>query len=170
MNWQRTVYHGLPVESLRFQAEPGRISSISGQNFSRKGLDQAIAIARQAGIELKIAAKIDRVDQAYFDAVIKPLLNGPGVEFVGEISHSEKSEFLGGALALLTPVQWPEPFGLVMIEAMACGTPGYRLSPRLGSRDCRKRGEWIYRSQRTRGGGGAKAVRIPQPPPLPRLF
>ena len=74
-------------------------------------------------MELKIAAKIDRVDQAYFDSVIKPLLDGPGVEFVGEIGHSEKSEFLGGALALLTPVQWPEPFGLVMIEAMACGTP-----------------------------------------------
>ena len=86
-------------------------------------MDHAIAIASEAGIELKIAAKIDRADQVYFDAVIKPLLNGPGVEFIGEIDHSEKSEFLGGALALLTPVQWPEPFGLVMIEAMACGTP-----------------------------------------------
>ena len=80
-------------------------------------------IAREAGVELKIAAKVDRADQAYFEAVIKPLLNGPGIEFVGEIGEMEKSEFLGGAIALLTPVQWPEPFGLVMIEAMACGTP-----------------------------------------------
>jgi glycosyltransferase involved in cell wall biosynthesis len=123
LNWQRTVYHGLPAESLRFQPAAGKYLAFLGRISPEKGVDHAIAIARRAGIELKIAAKIDRVDQAYFDAVIKPLLNDPGVEFVGEISHSEKNEFLGGALALLTPVQWPEPFGLVMIEAMACGTP-----------------------------------------------
>jgi glycosyltransferase involved in cell wall biosynthesis len=123
INWQKTVYHGLPVESLKFQGAPGKYLAFLGRISPEKGVDHAIAIAREAGIELKIAAKIDRVDQAYFDAVIKPLLDGPGVEFIGEIDHSEKSEFLGGALALLTPVQWPEPFGLVMIEAMACGTP-----------------------------------------------
>jgi glycosyltransferase involved in cell wall biosynthesis len=123
LNWQATVYHGLPVESLEFQPAPGKYLAFLGRISPEKGLDVAIAIARQAGVELKIAAKIDRVDQAYFDQVIKPLLDGPGVEFVGEIGHAEKNEFLGGAMALLTPVQWPEPFGLVMIEAMACGTP-----------------------------------------------
>ena len=123
LNFQRTVYHGLPVDGLKFQPVPGKYLAFLGRISPEKGLDQAIAIARQAGVELKIAAKIDRVDQAYFDEIIKPLLSGPGVDFVGEISQSEKSEFLGGALALLCPVQWPEPFGLVMIEAMSCGTP-----------------------------------------------
>lgn len=123
LNWRGTVYHGLPSKSLEFQAEPGKYLAFLGRTSPEKGLEQAIAIARSAGIELKIAAKIDRVDQAYFDSVIKPLLDAPGIEFVGEISDSQKGEFLGGALALLAPVQWPEPFGLVMIEAMACGTP-----------------------------------------------
>ena len=123
LNWQGTVYHGIPEESLKFQQAPGKYLAFLGRTAPEKGLDHAIAIARRAGVELKIAAKIDRVDQVYFDSVIKPLLDGPGVEFVGEISDSQKSEFLGGAMALLTPVQWPEPFGLVMIEAMACGTP-----------------------------------------------
>jgi glycosyltransferase involved in cell wall biosynthesis len=123
LNWQTTIYHGLPLGSLKFQSAPGDYVAFLGRISPEKGVDQAIAIARQAGVKLKIAAKVDRVDQAYFDAVIRPLLNGPGVDFLGEIGHSEKSEFLGGALALLTPVQWPEPFGLVTIEAMACGTP-----------------------------------------------
>lgn len=123
LNWLGTVYHGLPSDSLAFRSEPGKYLAFLGRTSPEKGLDQAIAIARKAGVELKIAAKIDRVDQAYFDSVIRPLLDGPGVEFVGEISDSQKSGFLGEALALLTPVQWPEPFGLVMIEAMACGTP-----------------------------------------------
>jgi glycosyltransferase involved in cell wall biosynthesis len=123
LNWQRTVYHGLPVESLPYHAGPGKYLAFLGRTSPEKGLDEAIAIAQQAGIELRIAAKIDRLDQGYFDTVIKPLLKTPGIEFVGEIGNSEKAEFLGGALALLCPIQWPEPFGLVMIEAMACGTP-----------------------------------------------
>ena len=123
LNWQATVYHGLPPGSLRFQSRPGKYLAFLGRISPEKGLDQAIAIAQRAGVELKIAAKIDKVDQAYFDSVIKPLLKLPGIEFVGEIGHSQKDAFLGGALALLAPVQWPEPFGLVMIEAMACGTP-----------------------------------------------
>jgi glycosyltransferase involved in cell wall biosynthesis len=101
LNFQRTVYHGLPVDGLTFQPVPGKYLAFLGRICPEKGLDQAIAIARQTGVELKIAAKIDRVDQAYFDEIIKPLLSGPGVDFVGEIGQSEKSEFLGGALALL---------------------------------------------------------------------
>jgi glycosyltransferase involved in cell wall biosynthesis len=123
LNWQKTIYHGLPVGSLKFQAVPEGYLAFLGRISPEKGVDQAIAIARRAGVNLKIAAKVDRVDQVYFDAVIRPLLDGSGVDFLGEIGDSEKSEFLGGAMALLTPVQWPEPFGLVMIEAMACGTP-----------------------------------------------
>jgi glycosyltransferase involved in cell wall biosynthesis len=123
LNWQQTVYHGLPLENLEFQAAPGKYLAFLGRTSPEKGLDEAIAIARKAGIKLKIAAKIDRVDKSYFESVIKPLLTDPGIEFVGEIGHSEKSEFLGGAMALLCPIRWPEPFGLVMIEAMACGTP-----------------------------------------------
>lgn len=123
LNWQGTVYHGLPTTSLELREKPGKYLAFLGRISPEKGLDDAIAIARRTGVELKIAAKIDRADQVYFDTVIKPLLKGPGVEFIGEIGHSEKNDFLGGALALLTPVQWPEPFGLVMIEAMACGTP-----------------------------------------------
>ena len=123
LNWQGTVYHGLPTTGLELRERSGKYLAFLGRISPEKGLDDAIAIARRTGVELKIAAKIDRADQVYFDTVIKPLLKGPGVEFIGEIGHSEKNDFLGGALALLTPVQWPEPFGLVMIEAMACGTP-----------------------------------------------
>jgi glycosyltransferase involved in cell wall biosynthesis len=123
LNWQRTIHHGLPVDSLRFQSQPQGYLAFLGRISPEKGVDQAIMIARESGLELKIAAKVDRVDQAYFESVIKPLLKGTGVDFVGEIGESEKSEFLGGASALLTPIQWPEPFGLVIIEAMACGTP-----------------------------------------------
>jgi glycosyltransferase involved in cell wall biosynthesis len=94
-----------------------------GRISAEKRPDRAIAIARQLGIPLKIAAKVDRVDQGYFDAIIAPLLAGPDVEFVGEINEQNKNQFLGNALGLLFPIDWPEPFGLVMIEAMACGTP-----------------------------------------------
>lgn len=123
LNWQATVYHGLPPGSLKFQSRRGKYLAFLGRVSPEKGLDQAIAIAQRAGVELKIAAKVDKIDEAYFDSVIKPLLKLPGIDFVGEIGHSQKDAFLGGAMALLAPVQWPEPFGLVMIEAMACGTP-----------------------------------------------
>jgi len=94
-----------------------------GRVAPEKGVDRAIEIARRAGLPLRIAAKVDPADRDYFESRILPLLNAPGVHFIGEIGEAEKSDFLGGALALLFPISWPEPFGLVMIEAMACGTP-----------------------------------------------
>lgn len=123
VNWQGTVLHGLPKDSYTFHRGPGKYLAFLGRTSPEKGLDRAIEIARAAGMPLKIAAKIDRADQEYFDTCIRPLLNGNGVEFIGEVGFPEKNEFLGNAAALLFPIAWPEPFGLVMIEAMACGTP-----------------------------------------------
>src|ERR1700730_16842161 len=123
MNSVGTVYHGLPRNLMRFNPGPGSYLAFLGRISPEKRPDLAIEVARRVGVPLKIAAKVDRVDRDYFDAVVKPLLATPGVEFLGEINDSEKEDFLGGALALLFTVDWPEPFGLAMIEAMACGTP-----------------------------------------------
>ena len=123
VNWQATVYHGLPDDLYRFRAGPGSYLAFLGRISPEKRVDRAIAIAREVGIPLRIAAKVDKVDRDYFDSVVSPLLRDPLVKFVGEIGEGEKDEFLGSAQALLFPIDWPEPFGLVMIEAMACGTP-----------------------------------------------
>jgi glycosyltransferase involved in cell wall biosynthesis len=122
-NWQAMVYHGLPVDMYRFREKPGNYLAFLGRVSPEKRVDRAIEIARRVGMPLKIAAKVDPVDRDYFESVISPLLSNSPVEFVGEISDREKDEFLGNAYALLFPIDWPEPFGLVMIEAMACGTP-----------------------------------------------
>ena len=122
-NWQATVYHGLPEDIYRFRAEPGTYLAFLGRISPEKRVDRAIEIAKRLGLPLKIAAKVDRFDQDYFNGVIVPLLDHPLVEFIGEIGEAEKDEFLGKAYALLFPIDWPEPFGLVMIESMACGTP-----------------------------------------------
>ncbi len=123
LNFQGTVYHGLPENLLSFHERPGQYLAFLGRISPEKGIEQAIQIARRAGMEIKIAAKVDPVDQAYYDAVIRPLLDKPGVEYIGEIGDDAKGAFLGHAYALLFPIDWPEPFGLVMIEALACGTP-----------------------------------------------
>jgi glycosyltransferase involved in cell wall biosynthesis len=123
VNWLATIHHGLPETLYRFRGEPGKYFAFLGRISPEKRVDRAIEIAKQIGIPLKIAAKVDPVDQDYFEAVIKPLLRDRLVEYVGEIGDGEKDEFLGNAYALLLPIDWPEPFGLVMIEAMACGTP-----------------------------------------------
>jgi glycosyltransferase involved in cell wall biosynthesis len=120
--WSGTVHHGLPPDLLRAGPGDGGYLAFVGRISPEKRPDRAIRIARRAGLPLRIAAKVEKSDQAYFDSVVKPLL-GPGVEFVGEIGEREKQEFLGHARALLFPIDWPEPFGLVMIESLACATP-----------------------------------------------
>lgn len=127
-NWVATVQHGLPKDLYTPRRQGARREgreylAFLGRVSREKRLDLAIHIARLAGVELLVAAKIDKLDHEYFEADIRPLLNGPGVRFVGEIGDRDKAGFLGGALAMLFPIDWPEPFGLVMIESMACGTP-----------------------------------------------
>ncbi|MGA2191927.1 MAG: glycosyltransferase family 4 protein, partial [Nitrospirota bacterium] len=122
-NWQATVYHGLPPGLLRLHERPGSYLAFLGRVSPEKRLDRAIEIARAADMELKVAAKVDKADEKYFGDVIRPLLGQPGIDFIGEIDERRKDSFLGGAYALLAPIDWPEPFGLVMIESMACGTP-----------------------------------------------
>jgi len=122
-NWQATVYHGLPSDLFTFRDEPGQYLAFLGRISPEKRLDRAIEIARRVGLPLRVAAKIDRADRAYVDAHIAPLLELPFVEYLGEIDEGQKDAFLGHAHALLFPIDWAEPFGLVMIEAMACGTP-----------------------------------------------
>jgi glycosyltransferase involved in cell wall biosynthesis len=123
-HWLSTVYHGLPENLLtpRTDVKPSYLAFL-GRISPEKRVDTAIRIAEKAGMPIKIAAKLDKADRAYYEEQIKPLMSLPHVEYIGEISEAEKAEFLGGAHALLFPIDWPEPFGLVMIESMACGTP-----------------------------------------------
>ena len=124
VNFAATIYHGLPLQLHRPTFDPrGDYVAFLGSISPEKGPERAIHIARTLGIPIKIAAKIDKVDEEYFRECVAPLLNGPGVEFIGEINERQKTQFLGEALALLFPIDWPEPFGLAMIEAMACDAP-----------------------------------------------
>src|SRR5690606_30443122 len=123
LNWQRTIYHGLPDDLYTYRAEPGDYLAFVGRISPEKRLDRAIAIAKAVEMPLKIAAKIDAVDKTYFREEIEPLFDHPLIEYIGEINDGAKDAFLGNARALLFPIDWPEPFGMVMIEAMACGTP-----------------------------------------------
>ncbi|GAC1335718.1 MAG: glycosyltransferase family 4 protein [Beijerinckiaceae bacterium] len=124
VNWAQTVHHGVEGRLFTPPANPsGAYLAFLGRISPEKGVDRAIDIARKAGMPLRIAAKVDALDAAYYEEQIRPLLSGNGVEFVGEIGDAGKSDFLGNAAALLFPIDWPEPFGLVMIESMACGTP-----------------------------------------------
>ena len=122
-NWMATVHHGLPQSLYPFTPRPSDYLAFVGRVSREKRLDRAIAIATALDMPLRIGAKVEDCDRPYFESVIAPLLDGPGIEFVGEVDDRQKAALLGGARALLFPIDWPEPFGLVMIEAMACGTP-----------------------------------------------
>jgi glycosyltransferase involved in cell wall biosynthesis len=127
-NWVGTVYHGLAADICPFNpalnaSARGDYYAFLGRISPEKGLERAIEIARRAGVRLRIAAKVDAHDRAYFETRIQPLLGEPGIEFLGELAEADKPALLGNARALLFPIDWPEPFGLAMIEAMSCGTP-----------------------------------------------
>jgi glycosyltransferase involved in cell wall biosynthesis len=122
-SWMATVHHGIPADLHTAQESPGKYLAFLGRISPEKRVDRAIEIAKGANMQLRVAAKVDPADQQYFDTEIRELLSGTDVEFVGEICEADKADFLGNAAALLFPIDWPEPFGMVMIEAMACGTP-----------------------------------------------
>lgn len=122
-NFVKTIYHGLPSGLLHLNEKAGKYLAFVGRISPEKRLDRAIEIAIKTGIPLKVAAKVDKVDTEYYEQEIKPLIDHSLIEYIGEINDQEKNDFLGNACALLFPIDWPEPFGLVMIEAMACGTP-----------------------------------------------
>lgn len=122
-SWLATIHHGLPRDLYRFEPNVGSYLLFLGRISPEKCPDAAIRIACRAGVPLRIAAKVDRADREYYETVVRPLLDHPLVEFLGEVDDHRKGDLLAGALALLFPIDWPEPFGLVMIEALACGTP-----------------------------------------------
>ena len=122
-NWAATVHHGLPLDLYSFHPRPGSYLLFLGRISPEKRPDCAIRVAKRAGVPLRIAAKVDAVDRTYFESVIRPMLEDPLIKFIGEVGEAEKAPLLANAMALVFPVDWPEPFGLVMIEALACGTP-----------------------------------------------
>ena len=151
-NFVATVYHGLPLDLHKPTLQPaGGYLAFLGRISPEKRPDRAVEIARATGLPLKIAAKVDNADEAYFRDAIAPLLEGPGVQFIGEINESEKTEFLANAAALLFPIDWPEPFGLVMIEGHGMRHAGPGLPRRVGRRDRRGRRHRTHRRQRGRG-------------------
>ena len=158
-NWVATIHHGLPLDLYRplpSGKDRGGYLAFLGRLSRDKRPDRAIEIARRAGLELRIAAKIDDDDRAYFHDTIEPLIDGERIKYVGEIGEAEKQAFLGNAAALLFPIDWPEPFGLVVIEAMACGTPVDRLGRGRDARHRRRGRDGLRRGLDRRGGRGGR--------------
>jgi len=123
VDWAATIHHGIPRDLYRFQDAPGKYLLFLGRISTEKRPDAAIRVALRAGVPIRIAAKVDRPDREYFDQAVRPLIDGSRVEFLGEVTDAEKQDLLANALALLFPIDWPEPFGMVVIESLACGTP-----------------------------------------------
>lgn len=123
LNWLATVHHGIDVDSFKYYPKQGQYLAFVGRMSPEKRADVAIEVAKRTGIPLKIAAKVDSREMPYFESVIKPLLDHPLIEWLGEVGEAEKRELMGNALALILPIDWPEPFGMVFIESLACGTP-----------------------------------------------
>lgn len=123
LNWAATIHHAIDLRQIAFYEQPGSYLVFVGRITPEKGPDRAIRIAQSAGVSLKIAAKIDPAYRKYYDQVIKPMLDDPTIEFLGPVNEKRKLDLMGNALALLEPIHWPEPFGMVFIEALACGTP-----------------------------------------------
>jgi glycosyltransferase involved in cell wall biosynthesis len=156
-NWIGTVYHGLPANMFRAAVEPGTYLAFLGRLTAEKGPEAAIRIARAAGIPLHIAAKVPRGERGYFKQRLEPQIDGKHIKLIGEVNDAAKETFLGGAAALLFPIDWPEPFGLVMIEAMACGTRSLRSDPARYLRSSMKVSRvlsWIARTKPFKPSGG----------------
>jgi glycosyltransferase involved in cell wall biosynthesis len=170
-SWRATVPHGLPENLYEFRKGAGGYLAFLGRISPEKRVDRAIEIARRSGRRLRIAAKVDRADTEYFERQIVPLLSDPHVTFLGEIGEEEKNEFLGHAAALLFPIDWPEPFGLVMIEALGLRNAGHRLPGRVRRRGRRARGD-RFSSCRTSTARSTRFTRIERIDrfPLPRGF
>lgn len=169
-NWQETIYHGLPEDVFRFYPDRGDYLAFLGRISPEKGADRAIEIAKRVDMPLKIAAKVDRADRRYFKRVVEPLLNDPHVEWVGEISDQEKNEFLGNAYALLFPIDWPEPFGLVNDRGNGLRHSGHRLRAGICSRGNGKRSNRLHRKRAGRRGGSSSPGSQSQSRLLPRSF
>ena len=145
LNWRGTVHHGLPADLLPFRPHAEDYLAFLGRISPEKRVDRAIAIATARWLQLRIAAKVDTADREYFAAPSSQCCRTPGVEFIGEIGEAEKAELLGRRTGVLFPIDWPEPFGMVVIEALACGTPVIAWRLRIGARTARRRRHRVHR-------------------------
>ena len=169
LNWVSTVHHGIDVDSFKPSYKQGDYLCFVGRMSHEKRPDLAIEVAKRTGMKLKIAAKVDHKEEPYFKSEIEPLLDHPLIEWLGEVDEERKRELMAGAYALILPIDWPEPFGMVFIEALACGTPVVSLPARLRPRDPQGRPHRLLWLHRGRTGGGRAQDQAHLAPRLPRL-